>query len=861
MKKAKTNNKILAILSAILGAVFALIIGVTYCASSLTLIYSSNPQSTTAYLGNQQYHITNDTLLKPVTFGEGAKNFEIALHYAFDYDFDVRLSFNMQWSTGVQLANGSISKYATNAIPTFANRDNIIFDEQYIYLTNSVPAGNGKITIMTGVEFVDPTDSKYVGQTLTINITDVKIYKKQASYALNTHMLTKDATTSAAAQAWIYSKNKATSSTAYVMMYNYRRNYDSGIPYPGLETAYKKPSDSSNKVTGATWTGGNRSYAGVAMYVITGTTAAKLEVQVAGIWRSSEGATSLISENSVLYNYSSGWSHSSWDDQKLWETRTYNYVIPANTACYIEIVDSIEIISAERVTSNLDFDEYRLVTNSIMINPSLYSETAANDKSTVFSYSEEGGWTKLAEVKPINLNSTLSIATSTNYSQSDVDVLNTSVYNNGLYTSIAGSAKEQTFNTNISLINNTAETKTVDVAYQLKYRISNGQTTLIGVVGNGSVNKRAEEHVADGTLTAETAFKGNLYYSETKTTSQLTSAMVQTVTVAPYSSINLVERYKVAAALQAEIANLYDPQAADSEGNKYQADGYTDYYDVWTFLDVAVTPKTVTTTPNLSIETTKNGNLVTVSVKNNTTSSVKGVTIKNFGVEELGNVSYSAVTGSTAPLDWEASFWKYYTYEDGVYSQVKVNPITATNPFQSGKYYLKSQTYTPRTITALNSFEVDDEDDTIYTHSSIIILPGETVAFASVTTSATGGVMVTGYATSSVASAADEKPVKLIDGGTAQAYIVNTSTTSSYYIRFSGAYSGTDTTHIQALTASHNYYIGILRPGQILNIPMSADGEVEYIAATGNFSASAVSSWNVSAYTNLMNKLFALTKA
>ena len=120
MKRAKTKRNLFSIFSAIIGVVFALITGVTYCVSSLTLNYGSNPNSTSAYLGNQQYVMINDTINSPIAYGEGTHNFEIAMRYSISYDFDVRLNYSLEWS------NGAV---ADNVILHFANRDNVIYDE------------------------------------------------------------------------------------------------------------------------------------------------------------------------------------------------------------------------------------------------------------------------------------------------------------------------------------------------------------------------------------------------------------------------------------------------------------------------------------------------------------------------------------------------------------------------------------------------------------------------------------------------------------------------------------------------------------------------------------------------------------
>ena len=62
MKRAKTRKNLISILLATLGVVFAFITGFTYCISSLTLEYGTHPNSTSAYMANQQYHVINDTV-------------------------------------------------------------------------------------------------------------------------------------------------------------------------------------------------------------------------------------------------------------------------------------------------------------------------------------------------------------------------------------------------------------------------------------------------------------------------------------------------------------------------------------------------------------------------------------------------------------------------------------------------------------------------------------------------------------------------------------------------------------------------------------------------------------------------------
>lgn len=870
MIKAKTKKNIFRILSTIIGAVFALITGVTYCAKSLNLQYGLNPNSTSAYLGNQQYVVVNDTVQNPILFGEGSHNFEIALQYAFDYNFDVRLKYEMVWSQGV-IVNGVNSTKATNVILHFADRNNIIYDENYIFVANSVLAGNGKLTFITGVDFVDPTDSRYYGQTLQINIIDVKIYKQQHSYDKSTHLLTTqdadnntpdtDISTSVAAQAWINYKNRASATNASVMMYNYRRNYETGVPYSGLNTAYRKTTDSSNSVTNAVWLGGNKAYAGTGMYIITGTSPIKFQVEVAGIWRDDKNSNvdkAMISENSIKYNYSEDFTHASWDSTRLWETRTFNYYVPANSAYYIDILDSVEITSANRNETNL-YDAYRLVTNSITINPGL---TKAENETTVekhvkFSYSESSA--DFIQLKDITTNENVTATTSyADKTNNGIKVVNSSKYLNGLYEARVGeSAQSQDFKANISLINTTATTKTVSITYQLKYTISNGDTTLTNVETAQDGTKtytRAEEYITES-YTSKDAFDGDLYYSYSLDSDELSDEvpLIDKVTIAPYSSITLVDYYKVNAGLRQEIIDIFDPAG---EGG-VQADGLTENYDVWTYLDVTPVVVTTETKANLVIEKSISGNTVELSVKNNSKTTITGISISNVEIAELSTATYTVEGGENAPNDWNANYWKYYKLADDNKTYIQ---LTTKETYSKNKYYSKSQTYKNLTVTAQNDFVKDANNTSLFTHSTKVLKPGEEVVFGVAAASATKQVYATAVATSS--SLTTENTAMLINAGSLS-YIVNNSATKSYYVRFSGTYAGTDTTNIKQgsytenqTTISHNYYIGILRPGQIVAVPLSSVGTMgstDMVEASSIYSASTLQTakWSSTIITDL----------
>ena len=886
MKKAKTRKNIFSILSVVLGVVFALITGVTYCVTTLTLAYNTNPSSASAYLGNQQYVMINDTTNQPISYGEGVHNFEIAMQYSMSYNFDVRLKYQLQWSGGGDVGN---------VVLNFANRDNIICDEEYIYLANPVTAGNGKITFITGVNFVDTNNSAYYGKSLTINIEE-KIYKAQDEYD-RSHILYADAKytgsseTSLAAETWLAHKPKTEEfektvnvNNANILMYNYRRSYDYGIKYPGTQTAYKKVNTtvttgdtSTTTTTGATWLGGNKSYAGTAMYVVTGAKAVELSVQVNGVWYS--GANQLnssdaVSENAIKYNYSTNWSHYGWVDNQLWEVRTFDYIIPANSTYYIDILDSIEITSASKNPNTVEFDKYRMVTNQIIV--------SNGNENVTFDYKDN-------DSNNFILKDELSVDASSelvgNYTSKLVSVVNTSLYSNGLYDMKLNqtSAVQQTFNTSISLINNTNKTQTVELNYSLYYYLSNGNTNFYDGDENTPLanRNRAEAHVYgdatdDETWTNEDAFESGLAYGYAiSANNRLTSNFDSTIVIAPYSSVSLVDEYSVAADLQK--VDLY----TQSES------GVATYSDVWTYLDVQIAKdgdqkeKIISTenpsTANLAIETTTKGSTVSLSVKNNTNSTITDVEISSFSISEMTKLTDSSYRGlEYKPADWIASYWKYYKIVDGKFVQLTTDPI-GSSPFpQDITYYEKIQSYTTESLTFTvddTKFEQNSSTITLKSGVDLTLQPGESVVFATATTSQSNQVIVKGYATSDSV----EKPnsMMLINNGTEDAYLIN-NTTNSYFLRFTGTLKNADINNdeiddfkVDTITSGEssynlNHYLGIVRPGQIIKVPMSVGGSLSAsdVLAIGDAYDSSVlinASWDED-FISLMDKYFALVK-
>ena len=102
MKKAKTTNKLILILSALLCAVFAFTIGITFASSAMVYNYGTNTLSTKAYLANQQYVVVNDTQNAPIPYSVGVHATEVALEYAIDYAFDLCVKYSLKCSYYLQ---------------------------------------------------------------------------------------------------------------------------------------------------------------------------------------------------------------------------------------------------------------------------------------------------------------------------------------------------------------------------------------------------------------------------------------------------------------------------------------------------------------------------------------------------------------------------------------------------------------------------------------------------------------------------------------------------------------------------------------------------------------------------------------
>lgn len=147
-------------------------------------------------------------------------------------------------------------------------------------------------------------------------------------------------------------------------------------------------------------------------------------------------------------------------------------------------------------------------------------------------------------------------------------------------------------------------------------------------------------------------------------------------------------------------------------------------------------------------------------------------------------------------------------------------------------------------VTTYNSFA---NSGNTFTNTSYVLAPGERVKVATFTVTSTkecnfSNICFSGTTVSGSSKAADNS-VNFVNEGTSQAYIINNST-SSYYVRFTGSLISTDSRF--AVIGVYTYYIGLIRPGQILAIPMS-DTESAAMSvieeSDGIYTSSTLNSW------------------
>lgn len=775
---AKTKNWIFNLL-AILSVVFAFSVGSTYAYVSLTNNYRSNMYSTATYMANQEYAVVNDTITNGIAFGEGSRLFDVSIQYSYSYDFDIRFQYSISWT------DSGLS--TDNIILHYVDRDNWIVDGDYIFYKDSVTAGSGSLKVFAGADFVDPWDKEYDGQEFKITISNVVIYKKQTSYAIASSELTKTIQTSEAAKAWIWAKNSSSKTTAYAMVYNLRSTFANGVTHPNAVGAYSRTYGSDRKVTSAQWLGGNRAYAGIGAYIITGKTAYTLTVKVTGSWINSGGSTfagdgsdgsAFIYINNIKFNYAETFKFKEKASDNVFEVYTYKYTIPANTAVYINLVDGVEITCAANI-SKADYSGYSVVA-SIYLNETSFLAADFVDNMLVKELTTNG-----------------SVTGTTNYTKSKVKVINTTLYDSALYNQYAGGA--QTFYGNLSLVNNTAGALSVSLSYKVNIYISNGHTTLFNTNNNSYAD----------------SFESNLWYRELiadKSALTSTYTLPTSVVLAPYASVNLTQRYEV------DVS----PYIADYNSS-----------DAWVEVIPAYTSSTTSTvSDDLVVESKLVGSSYQVAVKNNTNATITGVnaTISAYTLTP----TYTNVDAE--PLDWTSNYWEYYIYKNSTYTQVQMEDNALPRFDATTTVYRRLSYETGATNATLTRASGIGGSNNTYTATSVVLLPGESLVIGTISKPTNGGVYVFSVSATNTqsmisgTSASTTASVGLYHSGTTYAYIYN-STSTQYYVKFDGTVS---TNEDIATINNVNYYVGVVRPGQIVKLSMTAKHTTFTSAAAGS---------------------------
>jgi len=801
MFKAKTKTKLIMVLNALLGVVFAFMVGFTFCQDVFSSSKTARTQqgSTANYLASNSYNLVNATKSNPIMFGPGARDSKVAIEYNLNYSFDVRLKYKLVWSDETLSID--------NVILNFANRDRFIVDKEYIYLTEAIAVEktettdtrHGTLNIITGVQFTNLEDETYFGKTLTINIEEVKIAKSAGATYSEGHALY---TSTIAGNAWkdLRSGSLANKSTANIIVYNSRyydgTNVHNGLDHPDAVTAYK-----NDNGTDTTKLYGNRYYAGVGLYVMTGKSAVTLTVKSMGNWQKvseyilnvnpvwatntyyskSGDSYTLLSEqpaswntsygeyyvkntsaafvNNIYYNFNSKWGTVTYDANHTISTIT----VAKNQQVYLDVYDSVEITAVMETESDIiNYSGYKLV-NSFYLNNSLRGEVGIEYLKDVVS-EETVGTTYLSQNYTINNSTLYNPIFVDNYANADF-------------------VKEST---NVSITNNTDQAKQYSIGYKSIYTTSNGVQVL--QTGGGPTSSLTDTTWARVDIEGES---NNI-----------------NVVVAPYSTVSILD-------------NIIAVNSITSSSLKV---GSSAYYDAWLsyrITSVSESSASTNSTNSISVEAKNVLNGKEFYVRNNSNKTISipsGNSITMFKVE----YSYELITTSVST--WNQDYYKYF-YKDANGNFVRA---TKANQFAVNKYYILKRLITSTTIV---------------NNSAITLGPNETALFGSV--GYTGELI--GY-TGSILSAGinfeENGVVSIVNNGTKDAYIVN-NTTNSCYVRFVSNV-GDGVRFI--VDGNYCYYIGVLRPGQMVKVPCTEGvriGAIGTIVADDLYDTD-INAWNVS---------------
>ncbi len=784
--KAKTKASLITVLNAILGVVFAFIIGVTFCTEVFTYKrVESSTYSTGVYCANKEYKtLINSTAESPVPFGIGSHATKIALEYLSYSSFDIRLQYSLSWVdvNGNQLYadQGNTTPLSTNnVILNFAGRDRFIVDNNYIYVKDTISSGHGTLNIINSVSFADTSDNAYEGANLKITISfeaaQVSTYsdgKSSAEYDNATDTTANPLyTDTIAGRAWVkYKSGKiASEGNAHIIVYNSRSSVENGISYPNKATAERTDITTINGESSSTNTlaYGNRYYAGAGLYVMTGNSSVTINVAGVGSWEKTAETEDIAFDNNILYNFNSRWSDVTYNKNHA----SASIKIAANQQIYIDIFDSIEITSVlytDPEGSHIDYTNYKYV--------SLFSLNGETIQTSILELTLTG-----------NGSEDKTGLTSTDYS-----VMNTSLFNPGLYDTSAGGTPS--YGTDIVITNNTSVSKLYSIGYKVKYTASNG---LQKIQDTGSSND---------------LLNVNNYWARVSDTYKLQGNDV-VISIAPYSSVSLLSYFQVNESDLTSKLTTIEEETIDQTTIKKEY-----VFDAWLDIELDITTGSLATKSSVSIERKDDATTLTYTIRNNSNKAVN-ISSQNIIVESLTK-NYQSIP-SIVPDDFETQYGQYYYLDNGKYIQA----TSASQWNEDLMWY---------------SLTIVKEEVSTFTINETTLTPNETIVITNITKQENKNYIIQ----SLVNSTEIEGNVVVEKNATANASLWNLSQTESYYVRFTGTYTGSDSNVVTE--NNYNYYIGIIRPGQEIAIPLSSSSIVETILVADTYEKSDLSEWNLS---------------
>lgn len=749
-KIVKTNkSNLIKIICVLLGAVFAFTTGVVYASFSWTKKFDSG-YATGAYLPNQSYQIINDTLPNGIPYNAGVNDHEVALQYSYGYDFEFYVEYALQWTNRLD---------TSNVILNYSNRNAWIMDNSHMYYREVVSAGTGKIPMIVGVNFTDLYDETYYGQSLTINITKVVIKPVDNNYT-ESHALY---TNSIAGEAWLKYKNRASLTNAYVVCYNQTSIGSYKPTAPIGETAYM----TYNTTEGGTATRrllGNRCYVGLGIYVITGSNAITLRAKVTGTWIPATQNTANIASNTIKYNYSDNWGNETYNPEEaqttneIDEIREYDYTIPAGTAVYIPVVDSVEMVT-RGLNTEADYTGAKISTllelNGNQINTS--NGIGVNDNVA------SAGLTK------------------TELPTNETTVVNVSKYMPALFHTTDTSAS-RTYQTQITVVNNTnKKLKITANNFKLKLFISNGNSAA----KYGRIYE----------------FNDTEHWARAEVDSTALTVADSTKIVSPYGAVTLVTKFTISSGVYNSII---------TKNSKYAN------CDLWAVLVPTINAvETDESDDTLTLETeivasgsTQTAYFYAKNVSTNVLTNIK-LSIQYSWFNTQDTQVQTQKVGTSEPANWGREYWKYYTKTDSTFNQVTTSNFNIPNWNTASTYY------------TFAGWQIVDSSTEFTLPTGVNVNPGEKVRIGDLTLNNSQTYNFDNYTFSSTSASmintsADD--VQLINEASGLAYLINNSTNKSYYVRFNGE----TTSELFHTTDGYSYYKGLIRPGQVIPVPMTA---------------------------------------